>query len=128
MLKRTALFEEHQRLGGRLIDFGGWELPVQYSGVMDEHEACSSAVGLFDVSHMGEVHVEGADAEDFLNYLVSNNVAKIAVGQAQYTLMCNENGGIVDDLVIYRRAADKFLVVVNASNTDKDFIHILEVK
>lgn len=127
MLKRTALFEEHQRLGGRLIDFGGWELPVQYAGVMDEHLACRSSAGLFDVSHMGEVHVEGKDAEEFLNYLVSNNVAKIAIGQAQYTVMCNERGGIVDDLVIYRRAQDRFLVVVNASNTDKDFTHIQKI-
>src|SRR3954453_2530030 len=112
MLKRTALFEEHQKLGGRLIDFGGWELPVHYSSVIDEHNTCRAAAGLFDVSHMGEVHVEGKDSEEFLNYLVSNNVAKIAVGQAQYSAMCNEHGGIVDDLVIYRRAADRFLVVV----------------
>ncbi|MDR3605881.1 MAG: glycine cleavage system aminomethyltransferase GcvT [Oligoflexia bacterium] len=127
MLKRTALFEEHQKLNGRLIDFGGWELPVQYSGLMDEHVACRTAAGLFDVSHMGEVHVEGPDAEAFLNYLVTNNVAKIAVGQAQYSAMCNEHGGIVDDLVIYRRANDRFLVVVNASNTDKDFAHMQRV-
>ncbi len=126
-LKRTALFEEHQRLGGRLIDFGGWELPVQYTGVMDEHLACRQSAGLFDVSHMGEVHVEGPEAEKFLNYLVTNNVSKLAVGQAQYTAMCNEHGGIVDDLVIYRRAADRFLVVVNASNTDKDFSWIQKI-
>lgn len=128
MLKRTSLFEEHQRLGGRLIDFGGWELPVQYSGVMDEHRACRSAAGLFDVSHMGEVHVEGAHAEAYLNFLVSNNVSKLAIGQAQYTVMCHESGGIVDDLVIYRRAKDRFLVVVNAANTDKDFKHMIYVK
>src|SRR5689334_15604478 len=127
MLKRTALFEEHQRLGGRLIDFGGWELPVQYSGVMDEHLACRSAAGLFDVSHMGEFLVEGKSAEAFLNYLVTNNVAKLSVGQAQYTAMCHESGGIVDDLVIYRRASDRFLVVVNASNTQKDFAHFLAI-
>jgi aminomethyltransferase len=128
MLKRTALFDEHVRLGGRLIDFGGWELPVQYTGVMDEHLACRQAGGLFDVSHMGEVHVEGPDAEGFLNYLVSNNVSRAAVGQAQYTAMCNARGGIVDDLIIYRRAADRFLVVVNASNTDKDFRHMQDVQ
>lgn len=124
MLKRTALFEEHQRLGGRLIDFGGWELPVQYTGVMDEHLACRTTAGLFDVSHMGEVLVEGKDAEAFLNSLVTNNVSKLAVGQAQYTVMCHPTGGIVDDLVIYRRGPEKFFVVVNASNTDKDFAHI----
>ncbi len=126
-LKRTALYEEHVKLGGKIIDFGGWELPVQYSGVMAEHQACREACGLFDVSHMGEVHVEGPDAERFLNYLVSNNVSKLAVGQAQYTVMCNPQGGIVDDLVIYRRAQDRFLVVVNASNTDKDFAHMQSV-
>ena len=126
-LKKTALYEEHKRLGGRLIDFGGWELPVQYSGVMDEHLACRASAGLFDVSHMGEVHVEGPESEKFLNYLVTNNVSKIAVGQAQYTAMCNENGGIVDDLVIYRRASDRFLVVVNSSNTEKDFDWMLKV-
>ncbi|MCM2277966.1 MAG: glycine cleavage system aminomethyltransferase GcvT [Oligoflexia bacterium] len=128
MLKRTALFEEHQRLGGRLIDFGGWELPVQYSGVIDEHQACRTAAGIFDVSHMGEVHVEGPDAEAYLNYLVSNNVAKLADSQAQYSVLCNEHGGLVDDLVIYRRARDRFLVVVNASNTDKDFAHMVKIQ
>jgi aminomethyltransferase len=127
-LKRTALFEEHVKLGGKLIDFGGWELPVQYAGVMAEHTACREACGLFDVSHMGEVHVEGPDAERFLDHLVTNNVAKLAVGQAQYAIMCNARGGIVDDLVIYRRAADRFLVVVNASNSDKDFAHMQSVK
>lgn len=127
MLKRTALFEEHQRLGGRLIDFGGWELPVQYSGVMDEHLTCRSSAGLFDVSHMGEVHVEGPGAESFLNYLVSNNVSNISIGQAQYTLMCNPQGGVVDDLIIYRRAKDKFLVVVNAGNTHKDYVWMEKV-
>ncbi len=120
MLKRTALFEEHQKLNGRLIDFGGWELPVQYSGVMDEHLACRNAVGLFDVSHMGEVHVEGKDAEAFLNELVSNDVSAISIGQAQYSVMCNDEGSIVDDLIVYRRSPDRFLVVINASNTEKD--------
>src|ERR1700722_19202245 len=128
MLKRTALFEEHQKLGGRLIDFGGWELPVQYSGVMDEHLTCRTAAGLFDVSHMGEVHVHGAQAEAFLNYLVTNNVTKIAIGQAQYTAMCHASGGIVDDLIIYKREPEKFLVVVNASNTEKDFAHIQAIE
>ena len=108
-------------MGGRLVDFGGWELPVQYSGVMDEHRACRQAAGLFDVSHMGEVLVQGPGAEAYLNHLVSNNVGKLAVLQAQYTVMCNPDGGIVDDLVIYRRAPESFLVVVNAANTDKDF-------
>lgn len=121
MAKRTALYEEHVRLGGRMIDFGGWELPVQYTGLMEEHLACRNSAGLFDVSHMGEVHIEGPDAEAFLNDLLTNNVSKVSVGQAQYSVMCQDDGGCVDDLIIYRRASDKFLVVVNASNDDKDF-------
>lgn len=128
MLKRTALFEEHRRLGGKLIDFGGWQLPVQYSGVMDEHLACRTTAGLFDVSHMGEFHVEGKDAEAFLNFLVAHDVARISTGQAQYTVLCDDGGGIVDDLVLYRRSPDRFLVVVNASNTEKDFDHFQEIK
>ncbi|MEK7690224.1 MAG: glycine cleavage system aminomethyltransferase GcvT [Bdellovibrionota bacterium] len=121
MLKRTALFDEHQKLGGRLIDFGGWELPVQYTGVMDEHLACRRAAGLFDVSHMGEFHVDGTDSEAFLSEALTNNVAKLVDGQAQYTLLCNREGGVVDDLIVYKRNATKFLIVVNASNTEKDF-------
>ena len=120
-LKRTALYEDHVRLGGRIIDFGGWELPVQYpAGVMEEHLACRRSVGLFDVSHMGEVHVEGPDAEAYLNFLVTNNVSRLVDGQAQYTVMCRDHGGIVDDLLIYRRSSTRFLVVINASNVDKD--------
>lgn len=121
MSKRTALYEQHVALGGRIIEFGGWEMPVQYTGVMDEHLACRKSVGLFDVSHMGEFLIEGLDAERFLNEVVTNDISKMAAGQAMYSAMCNDHGGIVDDLVIYRRAVDRFLVVVNASNTDKDF-------
>ncbi|NDD90718.1 glycine cleavage system aminomethyltransferase GcvT [bacterium] len=121
MAKHTALYDEHVRLGGRMIDFGGWSLPVQYSGLMEEHLACRESAGLFDVSHMGEVHVEGPDAESFLNDLLTNDVARVAVGQAQYSVMCQDDGGCVDDLIVYRRAQDKFLVVVNASNDIKDF-------
>jgi aminomethyltransferase len=128
MLKRTALFEEHRKLGGKLVDFGGWELPIQYSGVMAEHLACRSACGIFDVSHMGEIAVEGEHAEAFLNRIVTNDVRKAAVGQAQYTVVCHENGGIVDDWVFYRRAQDRFFVVVNASNTEKSFRHLLEIQ
>ncbi len=128
MPKQTALIEEHRAAGARLIDFGGWELPVQYTSVVEEHRACRTAAGIFDVSHMGEIHVEGQDAEIFLNYLVTNNVSKLAVHQAQYTAMCTPQGGIVDDLVIYRRDFTRFLVVVNASNTEKDFNHIQKIK
>jgi aminomethyltransferase len=119
-LKRTALYSEHVSLKARLIDFGGWEMPVQYTGLMEEHLACRNSAGLFDVSHMGEAEVSGPAALRFLNQLVTNDVSALAVGQAQYTAMCNFEGGIVDDLVIYRRALDRFLLVINAGNTSKD--------
>ncbi len=127
MSKRTALYEEHLKLAGKMVDFGGWQLPVQYKGLAQEHRACRSSAGIFDVSHMGEIFVRGSSAEKFLNFLAVNDISKAQVGQAQYTAMCNEQGGIVDDLVIYRRAPDDFLLVVNASNTDKDFAHIQSV-
>jgi aminomethyltransferase len=128
MLRQTALIQEHRRLNAKLVDFGGWEMPIQYTGITDEHLACRTAAGLFDVSHMGEVIVEGKHAESYLSYLITNDVSKLAVGHALYTVMCHENGGTVDDLVIYRRGQEHFLVVVNASNTEKDFNHMLEVK
>lgn len=121
MAKRTALYDEHLKLKGKMVEFGGWEMPVQYSGLADEHEACRTRVGLFDVSHMGEVRVRGSDALGFLNRLVTNNVAKIKDGQAQYTVMCFDDGGCVDDLIIHRIGYDDFFICVNASNTDKDF-------
>lgn len=126
MLKSTALLEEHKKLGGRLVDFGGWELPVQYTGLQAEHLACRQKAGLFDVSHMGEFIVEGPDAETFLNALITNDLSKVEIGQAQYTVMCLPSGGIVDDLIIYKRSQDRFLLVVNASNTEKDFQHVLD--
>src|ERR1043165_2033056 len=98
MLKRTALFEAHQKLGARLIDFGGWEMPVQYTSIVDEHHAVRKAAGIFDLSHMGEVNVSGPAAADFLNFVLTNDIRKLEVGQGQYTLMCNERGGVVDDL------------------------------
>lgn len=121
MLKRTPLFEEHKKLNGRLIDFGGWELPVQYTGLSDEHLNCRENVGLFDVSHMGEFIVEGSDAETFLNEALTNDVKKLIPGQAQYSLLCYENGTLVDDLLVYKYSTEKYLVVVNASNIEKDF-------
>ena len=124
MLKRTPLFEDHKKLNGRMVDFGGWELPVQYSGLTQEHTAVRSACGLFDVSHMGEIWVEGSGALEFLNFVTTNDASLLSVHQAQYSAFCNEAGGIVDDLVIYRMAPDRFLLVVNASNTDKDFNHL----
>ncbi len=127
MLKRTALFEEHQKLKGRIVDFGGWELPVQYSGVAAEHQAVRSNCGLFDVSHMGEVFVEGPGSVEFINFVTTNDASTLAIGQAQYSAFCHESGGIVDDLVVYRLEDKRFLLVVNASNTDKDFAHLEKV-
>lgn len=127
-LRRTALRDIHAQLGGRLVDFGGWELPVQYTGVLDEHVACRTAIGLFDVSHMGEFLLEGPGSTAFLNQVVTNDVSKLAVGQAQYSAMCNEQAGIVDDLVLYRRGPEHYLIVVNASNTDKDFAHFKKLQ
>src|SRR5205085_12294543 len=101
MLKRTALFEIHQTLGGKLIEFGGWEMPVQYSSITDEHLAVRKAAGLFDISHMGEVLISGAGGEAFLNQTLTNDVRKLATGPGQYKLMCNERGGVIDDLYAF---------------------------
>src|SRR3954463_4215670 len=102
MLKRTCLFSTHQKAGGKLIDFGGWEMPVQYSSIVDEHLAVRSAAGIFDISHMGEVTVSGAAAEEFLNRVLTNDIRKLTAGLGQYTLMCNDRGGVVDDLYAYQ--------------------------
>jgi aminomethyltransferase len=118
-LKRTALYDRHVALGGRMVDFGGWEMPQQYSTIRDEHFAVRQSAGLFDVSHMGRLRVEGEGAEAYLQGLLTNDMA-IAPGHAVYTLMCKENGGVIDDLVVYREAQDRFLVVVNAANREKD--------
>src|SRR5476651_2587693 len=100
-LKKTALFEAHQKLGARLVDFGGWHMPVQYTGIMEEHKAVREAAGVFDISHMGEFFVSGQGATTFLNGLLTNDIAKLADGQGQYTLMLNEDdGGVIDDLII----------------------------
>lgn len=120
-LKRTPLFEEHQKLGGKIVGFAGWELPVQYSGVIAEHNAVRSAAGLFDVSHMGEIFVSGPQAEAALNALTCNDVSKLVDGKAHYSAITNERGGVVDDIIIYRYNPQFFLVCVNASNSDRDF-------
>lgn len=119
-LLRTPLFDLYKQHGAKTIDFGGWDLPVQFSGIKAEHEAVRNRAGLFDVSHMGEVIVEGPDSTAFLQKLVTNDVSKLTEGRAQYTVMCNEDGGTVDDLLIYKLSGDKYLVVVNAANTEKD--------
>lgn len=120
-MKKTPLNQTHIDAGARMVDFGGWHMPVQYTGLSQEHQAVRTKAGLFDVSHMGEVTVEGEGAEDFLNHLVTNNVSKLVDGQAQYTVMCYENGGIVDDLLVYRRGPNKYLLCINAGNIDKDW-------
>src|SRR5258706_955184 len=119
-LKRTPLFEAHQKLGARLVEFGGWEMPVQYSSIIDEHLAVRKAAGLFDISHMGEVRVQGSGAAAFLNHLLTNDINKLAAGQGQYTLMCNERGGVIDDLYAYREKEQEFLLVINASRVYLD--------
>jgi aminomethyltransferase len=115
------LADEHQKLGARMVEFGGWWMPVQYSSILQEHHAVRKTCGLFDISHMGEVRVSGAAAASYLNRLLTNNVGKLGVGQAQYSLMCNESGGVIDDLYVYRVGEDTFLLVINASHIDKDF-------
>lgn len=120
MLKRTPFFEQHQQAGAKLIDFGGFEMPVQYSGIKKEHEAVRTAAGIFDVSHMGEVLFKGPNAKDAVQYLTVNDVEKLVPGKAQYSAMCYEDGGIVDDLIVYMISDQEYLLVVNASNKDKD--------
>ncbi|WP_429885774.1 glycine cleavage system aminomethyltransferase GcvT [Geoalkalibacter halelectricus] len=127
MLKRTALYSVHRELGARMVEFGGWEMPVQYRGVIEEHLAVRHAAGLFDVSHMGEIEVQGRDALAFLQELTINDVARLANGQAQYTAMCYPDGGVVDDLLLYRFDAEHYLLCVNAANTEKDFAWIEQV-
>lgn len=128
MLKRTPLFETHQKLGARLIDFGGWEMPVQYTSIVEEHHAVRNAAGIFDISHMGEVFVSGAGAEEFLNRTLTNDIRKLAPGWGQYSLMCNETGGVVDDLYVYCLGPGNYLLIVNASGIDRDFAWLLARK
>jgi aminomethyltransferase len=119
--RKTPLYEAHRRAGAKIIDFGGWLMPVSYpSGIIDEHRATRSAVGVFDVSHMGELHFRGPRAAEAVQRLITNDVAKLADGHALYTVACRPTGGIVDDLIVYRITGDHFLIVVNASNREKD--------
>ncbi|MBE3559326.1 MAG: glycine cleavage system aminomethyltransferase GcvT [Ktedonobacteraceae bacterium] len=119
-LKRTSLYEQHKRLGARLVEFGGWEMPVQYSSIIEEHRAVRMHAGLFDVSHMGEFKIQGKDALAFLQYLVPNDVGRLAVHQALYTQLCLPNGNIIDDLLVYALAENHYMLVVNAANITKD--------
>jgi aminomethyltransferase len=119
-LKRTPLYEQHRKLGARLVEFGGWEMPVQYSGIIEEHQAVRTHAGLFDVSHMGEFKVEGSAALAFLQYLVPNDVSRLALHQALYTQLCFPSGNTIDDLLIYHLAANHYMLVVNAANIARD--------
>ena len=120
MLKRTPLFTAHQKLGGKLVEFGGWEMPVQYTSITDAHLAVRKAAGIFDISHMGEVTVSGSGAAEFLNSVLTNDIRKLAPGEGQYTLMCNERGGVIDDLYAYRLSGGIFFLVINASRIEPD--------
>ncbi len=123
-LKRTPLYQAHVKAGARMVPFGGWEMPVQYTGIVEEHRTVRSAVGLFDVSHMGEFEVEGPKALAALQHLTTNDVAALEPGHVQYSVLCYPNGTIVDDLTVYRLAGDRFMLTVNASNIDKDWTHV----
>jgi aminomethyltransferase len=119
--KRTPLYDAERQLGAKMIPFGGWEMPVQFTSIIEEHRAVRERVGLFDISHMGEILVAGPNAESVLNRLFTNDLRKLAVGQAQYTLLCNERGGVMDDLIAYRVEPTVYLLVVNDGNIEKDF-------
>lgn len=125
-LKRTPLYQNHLDLGGKIVPFAGWELPVLYSSVIEEHKNVRQHAGLFDVSHMGEVFVEGKDAESALQYMTCNDVSQLADGEAQYSAIINPEGGVVDDIIIYRFNQESFLICVNASNAEKDFKWFVE--
>ena len=120
-MKKTTLYPVHEKLGAKIVEFAGYLMPIQYSSIIAEHNAVRNSVGVFDVSHMGEIFVIGEKAKDFVQYITVNDVSKLYLGRVQYSAMCYNDGGIVDDLLVYKFADDKFLLVVNASNIEKDF-------
>ena len=119
--KKTPLYDEHVRLGAKIIPFGGWLMPVQYTGIVEEHRAVRNALGMFDISHMGQFLADGPGAASWLNSMLTNNIDKLEVGQGQYTFLLNDRGGVIDDLIAYRIEPEKFLLVVNAAKVDEDF-------
>jgi aminomethyltransferase len=123
-LKQTPLNAVHRRMGAKMVDFGGWDMPVQYSGIIDEHNAVRQRVGLFDVSHMGEIEIRGPEALNLVNYVASNNAAKLKLGQAQYSGLLYEHGGFVDDILVHKVEDDHYFLCVNASNQEKDYDYI----
>jgi aminomethyltransferase len=126
-LKRTPLNDVHRASGAKMVDFGGWDMPVQYSGLVDEHHTVRRAVGLFDVSHMGEIEIRGPEAAKLADYATTNAVGKLQIGQAQYSGLLYEHGGFVDDILVHKVADDHYFICVNASNQDKDFAHLCDV-
>lgn len=126
--KKTPLYEQHKELGGKVVNYAGWLLPIQYEGLVPEHNAVRNAAGIFDVSHMGTIYVEGDQAQPFLDYLMTNDISKMNDKQIVYTFMCYPDGGVVDDLLVYKYNEKKYLLVVNAANLDKDYEWISEHK
>jgi aminomethyltransferase len=124
-LKRTPLYSVHRAAGAKMVDFGGWDMPVQYTGLIDEHNTVRKGVGLFDVSHMGEIEIRGPEAMKLVDFATTNAVAKLKTGQAQYSGLLYEHGGFVDDILVHKVADDSFFLCVNASNQEKDFEHIV---
>src|SRR5580698_5832041 len=123
-LLKTPLNAVHRRMGAKMVDFGGWDMPVEYSGVIDEHRAVRQRVGLFDVSHMGEIEVRGPQALNLVQHVTVNDASKLKLGQAQYSALLYEHGGFVDDILVHKVADDHYFLCVNASNQDKDYEHI----
>ena len=119
--KKTPLYDKHIELGGKVVDFAGWLMPVQYTSIMDEHQAVREKVGVFDISHMGQFFVQGEGSLAWLNQMLANNVEKLNLGQAQYTFLLNEEGGIIDDLIVYRLGEEDFFMIVNAAKIDEDY-------
>jgi aminomethyltransferase len=127
LLKRTPLYLDHLSLGAKMVDFGGWEMPVQYTGIVKEHRAVRESAGVFDVSHMGEFEVKGPQALMFLEKITANDPGRLGVGRGHYAHLLHANGGTIDDIIVYRIGQDRFLIVVNAGNIDKDWAHVSEV-
>ncbi|WP_026894512.1 glycine cleavage system aminomethyltransferase GcvT [Clostridiisalibacter paucivorans] len=125
-LKKTALFEVYDDFGAKVVDYSGWALPVEFEGIIPEHESVRKDAGIFDVSHMGEIEVKGEKSEDFIQYIATNDISKLKDNQVMYSFMCYPDGGIVDDLLIYKFSSKHFLLVVNASNTEKDYQWLVE--
>src|SRR5580700_5907808 len=123
-LRTTPLHAIHRRMGAKMVDFGGWDMPVSYSGVIDEHNTVRERVGIFDVSHMGEIEVRGPEAVNLVDYVSTNDASKLKPGQAHYSGLLYAHGGFVDDILVHKVADDHFFLCVNASNQDKDFEHI----